>query len=236
MKIDRIIVVIGILAVSASIFLYTDVNEQSNPTVDIEEYHYVHEENDAREDSFSNEVIKSPEDTHQKLSNYFVNDSLYTWDKENADWVALGVTISEDSTIETSSTPTPTGTPIPIQWKTLSDINYRRRYFDKMEMSMYSPVYQAQIKALNNSEVMIKGYVIPFDEEGELVALSANPYASCYFCGNASPASVISMFLKDKSTRYRPDDFKTFKGKLVLNYDDPDRFYYILEEAEEFYE
>ena len=65
------------------------------------------------------------------------------------------------------------------------------------------------------------------------MSLSYNPYASCFFCGKASPASVMSMYLKDEDVRYKMDDFKTFRGTLHLNYDDPNEFYYILRDARE---
>jgi len=39
--------------------------------------------------------------------------------------------------------------------------------------------------------------------------------------------------MKDGTKRYEIDDFKTFKGTLHLNYDDPNEFIYILKNAVE---
>ena len=113
------------------------------------------------------------------------------------------------------------------------DINYELRYFKELDMEIYAPVFSEAVKALDGKEVILEGFVLVFDEEPDLLSLSANPYASCFFCGKASPASVISMYLKKKRKRYKMDDFKKFRGTLHLNHDDPNEFYYILRNATE---
>ncbi|NRB51882.1 MAG: hypothetical protein HRU41_29690 [Saprospiraceae bacterium] len=122
---------------------------------------------------------------------------------------------------------------IEVDWRVLINIEYKLRYFEELGMEMYSPVFTDAVKELHGKEVVIEGFVIPFDEAEELLSLSFNPYASCFFCGKASPASVISMYLKDNRKRYKIDDFLKFKGTLYLNQDDPNEFYYILRDAEE---
>lgn len=167
---------------------------------------------------------------------YLINDSIYRWDEVHLEWVT--VTSSEKTLAKTSfSTPTALSSirnskqPVPIDWQLLLDIEYQRKYFQEVEMEMFAPVFSEALKAINGKEVMIEGFVIPFDETGELLALSANPFASCFFCGKASPASVISMYLKNKRV-YKMDDFRKFRGVLKLNYDDPKEYYYILKDAE----
>jgi hypothetical protein len=123
--------------------------------------------------------------------------------------------------------------PIEIEWKVLMAIEYKLKYFEALETEMYAPVFSKAVEKLHEQEVIIKGYIIPFDAKGELLALSYYPYASCFFCGKASPASVISLYLKNKRKRYHTDDFIKFRGTLFLNYDDPNEFYYILRGAEE---
>ena len=100
-------------------------------------------------------------------------------------------------------------------------------------MTIYAPVFSKELLALHKKKVIITGFVIPFDLEENLLALSRNPYASCFFCGQASPASVVSLYLKNKDKRYKTDDYKTFSGTLYLNEDDPADFYYILRDANE---
>ncbi|MCH2046725.1 MAG: hypothetical protein MK212_21605 [Saprospiraceae bacterium] len=163
----------------------------------------------------------------------FINDSLYRWDDKKVDWVSIGTAQIEVSAVEILEDEFADDMPIRVSWETLLDINYRLRYFKKKQAEMFAPVFGPKLKVLDGKKVIIKGYVIPIDEEGELVALSANPYSSCYFCGNASPASVISMFMKNPDDLFAMDAYKEFYGKLILNYDDPDQFYYILENAKE---
>ncbi len=123
--------------------------------------------------------------------------------------------------------------PIEINWKVLMNIKYELRYFSEIDMEIYAPVFSKAVTALHEKTVVIEGFVIPFDEEEDLLSLSFNPYASCFFCGNASPASIISLYLKEKGRRYKIDDFRKFQGTLHLNQDDPNEFYYILRDAEE---
>ena len=123
--------------------------------------------------------------------------------------------------------------PIEVKWETLIDIEFKERYFKSIDMVANAPVFGSEQLALDGQVVKITGYVIPYDEEANYLSLSANPYASCFFCGNASPASVMSMYLKDDNKNYRIDDFKTFKGTLYLNENDPDEFIYYLKNVEE---
>jgi len=123
--------------------------------------------------------------------------------------------------------------PIEIRWDDLESIEYKMRFFKPYDAEMSTPVFGEKQKALDGKKIIITGFVIPLEENTDLLSLSANPYASCFFCGNASPASVMSLYMKDPGKRYMIDDFKTFTGTLRLNYNNPDEFIYYLENAEE---
>lgn len=123
--------------------------------------------------------------------------------------------------------------PIKVEWSDLESIEYQMRYFKSYDLDMNTPVFDDKQKALDGKRIIITGFVIPLEENTELLSLSANPFASCFFCGNASPASVMSLYMKESGKRYIVDDFKTFTGTLRLNYDNPDEFIYYLENAEE---
>ena len=92
------------------------------------------------------------------------------------------------------------------------------------------------ISSLDGQELEVKGYIIPLS--GQMAQsnfmFSAFPYSMCFFCGKASPASVLSLYLT-KTRRYKMDDFLAFRGILELNVDDPNEYYYILREAREAY-
>ncbi len=161
------------------------------------------------------------------LADYFVNDSIYSYDEVRMDWFA--VEIDSDSLVDSRVF----SEPIEIEWKTLMDIEYRLEFNGQVGMEIYVPVFSKAVQRLHEKEVVIKGYVIPLDEEQEFLALSYNPFASCFFCGKGSPASVISMYLKDKGKRYKVDAVARFRGTLHLNWDDPEEFYYIFRDVVE---
>ena len=78
--------------------------------------------------------------------------------------------------------------------------------------------------------VEIKGYIIPIDVESGFYVLSANPFASCFFCGNAGPESVMELQFDGKLKKtYTTDEIATFQGRLKLNWDDLEHCNYILQ-------
>ncbi len=164
---------------------------------------------------------------------YPISDTLYQWNDQLRVW-SPAVEISESQAqLVTFTTDDSATEPIEASWELLMDIDYELRYFSQLEMEIYAPVFPRAVSALDGKEVVVEGFIIPIDEEEEQLALSYNPFASCFFCGQGSPASVMNMYLRDKSKRYRLDDYKKFRGKLRLNQDDPYEFYYILEDANE---
>jgi len=125
------------------------------------------------------------------------------------------------------------GNPVKLSWKTMQNIKFEKRYYKEVDGEMQAPIFTDEIKKLDGQIVRVEGYVIPVDEKGRYIALSANPYAACFFCGKAGPASVMTINLKKKNKDYNTDDYKHFKGKLQLNYNDVNEFYYILNDSEE---
>ena len=182
------------------------------------------------------EGTKTGMKANESKPNYLINDSLYKWDETLLDWVSFP---PPEKKIEQLINPIftsspllkPNSKPIVIDWELLQDIEYQLKYYEALSMEIYSPVFTKALEAIDGKEVIIEGFVIPFEESGDLLALSANPFASCFFCGKASPASVISMYIKKKK-RYKMDDFRKFRGVLKLNYDDPEEYYYILSKAD----
>lgn len=178
--------------------------------------------------STSSEAIQQKKSVNDSL----INDSIYNWDQKNYEWVVSTAKPNSNKNItsinEIEANPSE---PIKIDWFVLENIQYNLKFFNDLETDVFAPIFGEVLEALHEKEVIIKGFVIPiFEDEGPL-ALSANPYASCFFCGQASPASVLSMYMKKKGKKYKADDYKEFKGTLFLNYDDPNEFYYILKNA-----
>jgi hypothetical protein len=118
-----------------------------------------------------------------------------------------------------------------ISWRTLESIGFNEKYVPKLDIKFNFPVFSSTLKSLNGKPVEVQGYLIPIDLTGKTVALSANSYAACFFCGNAGPASVMILRMKNPNTKVKTDAYKTVKGTLKLNFDDPEDFYCILEDA-----
>ena len=63
-------------------------------------------------------------------------------------------------------------------WKTLSKISYKKEYDELMGFKIDKPVFSETVKALENKEVTIKGYIIPvqgYKSHKEFI-FSAFPY------------------------------------------------------------
>lgn len=120
-----------------------------------------------------------------------------------------------------------------ITWKTLTDVKFTEKYVEKYQDWFLFPNFGPTVKSLEGQPVAIKGYVIPIDLEEGLYALSAFPFAACFFCGAAGPESVITLNIARVKRKYNTDDVVTFKGVLRLNDSNIEDFNYILEQAEE---
>lgn len=121
-----------------------------------------------------------------------------------------------------------------VTWIDLEDVTFESKYYKEVDDNLWFPKFGETVKALEGKEIAIKGYLIPMDVEANLYVLSANPYAACFFCGNAGPESIMSLKFKGKPRRYKLDEVMTFKGKLKLNSTNIDELNYILQDAEEF--
>lgn len=75
--------------------------------------------------------------------------------------------------------------------------------------------------------------MIPLDVKGGLYAISRNPYAACFFCGQSGPESVVSLKFKTKPRRFKTDQFLAVKGIMELNGTNVNDFIYIFRDAEE---
>jgi hypothetical protein len=122
---------------------------------------------------------------------------------------------------------------IKVSWRQLERISFSDKYLPEFKYYIEFPVFTDDLKSLNGKEILISGYIIPFDNEGKIISLSANSYESCFFCGKAGPASIMTVKLQKANKNYYIDQWGTFKGKLKLNSTDYKEFCYILEDAVE---
>ena len=120
-----------------------------------------------------------------------------------------------------------------IEWTTLSDVKFEQVFSEELGISYDEATFGPFISLFEGKEVKITGYMIPLDGMGVSYVLSRNPNATCFFCGGAGPETVIELELLPSAIgKYKLDDFRTFKGILMLNKKNIDHLTYVLKEAE----
>ncbi len=97
---------------------------------------------------------------------------------------------------------------------------------------LYEPQFPSWLDKYKNTEVVIQGYLVPVDVEGNQYALSRYAFSSCFFCGNAAPNTVVELVFKERPDDLITDQFVVVKGTLVFNTDDPFRLFFILQQTE----
>jgi len=120
---------------------------------------------------------------------------------------------------------------VTIDWQLLSKVEWDDRYVPEYDETVWYPDFSKSVLALDSELIQIEGYVIPVDVESGYYVLSANPYASCFFCGNAGPESVMELHMPDKEKVFKTDEVVVFTGRLKLNWDDLEHCNYILQNA-----
>ena len=119
-----------------------------------------------------------------------------------------------------------------IDWSLLAKVEWGEKYYPKYDETVWYPNFSKEVLALDSCLVEIEGYVIPVDVQSGYYVLSANPFASCFFCGNAGPESVLELqFPPDMKSVFKTDDVVTFRGRIKLNWDDLEHCNYILKNA-----
>ena len=97
---------------------------------------------------------------------------------------------------------------------------------------LYEPQFPSWLDKHQNQEIVIQGYLVPVDVEGNQYALSRYAFSSCFFCGNAEPNTVVELVFKERPDNLITDQFVVVKGILMLNSNDPFRLFFILQQVE----
>jgi hypothetical protein len=121
-----------------------------------------------------------------------------------------------------------------LTWQMLRDVKYKEKWNEAEQMHFNYPVFGAKVKALAGKEFYVTGYMIPLDAKGGLYAVSANPYAACYFCGQSGPETIVSIKFSKPPKRYKTDDIVNIRGTLRLNDTDVNDFIYVFERASDY--
>lgn len=118
-------------------------------------------------------------------------------------------------------------------WSSLSMVTKTKTYDTNfgMEIEDIEPGIIAQ--QLNNTEVKVKGYIIPLTGKIEQshFMFSRYPQNMCFFCGLAGPESAMQVFTKDeKKLKFTPEKI-TLTGTLQINKDEASGLIYTLRNA-----
>lgn len=121
-------------------------------------------------------------------------------------------------------------------WKLmLNDVRVRYNWSVKHGAYITRARFGEQVQQLDGKEITLKGFFLAADLTGNLFVLSANPMATCFFCGVAGIESVVEIEPHPDDLRIfkrlRTDNYIEVKGTLQLNPDDFERLIYILKDV-----
>ena len=119
-----------------------------------------------------------------------------------------------------------------ITWADLTDVVFEDEYNEMIGTYQFIPDFGPSVEALDGETIIITGYAIPIDVASNSYALSANPYATCFFCGIGGAETVMDLRFVDDKLKFKTDDIITVQGRLRLNEMNIMELNYILEEAE----
>lgn len=116
-----------------------------------------------------------------------------------------------------------------LSWKLLGEIKYVKKASDDYPGGVMFPVVNSTLKAKNKKTIVMSGFIIPIDNK--TYALSKNVFASCFFCGQAGPETIMGIKFKDPNMRLKTDQYVTLQGTFRYNDSDVDDWIYHIENA-----
>lgn len=119
-----------------------------------------------------------------------------------------------------------------LDWSDLSDgiswvLSSPEEIFGGFQRAQFSP----ELRALEGKQVIITGYFLVLDGKQSVYLLSKNPMASCFFCGNGGPETIVDLQFSNRPS-FLMDDLLSVKGTLYLNDNDPNACYFRIENAD----
>ena len=120
-----------------------------------------------------------------------------------------------------------------LEWSDLSEgISWEYPpSFETVVPGFQKATFGPKMRALEGKEVVIIGYLLVLDGRQTIYLLSKNPMASCFFCGNGGPETVMDLTFSEKP-KFEMDDLVSVQGTLRLNGDNPNGCYYRIENAD----
>jgi hypothetical protein len=116
-----------------------------------------------------------------------------------------------------------------LTWKLLAQIKYLKKPSKDYPEGVMYPVVNPTLKAKNKKAITMSGFIIPIDNKN--YALSKNVFASCFFCGQAGPETIMGIKFKNPGIKLKTDQYVTLQGTFRYNDSDVDDWIYHIENA-----
>lgn len=115
-----------------------------------------------------------------------------------------------------------------INWKLLGMVKFIKKADKEYGEIMY-PQVSPLLKQKSGKQISISGFIIPIDNT--TYALSKNVFASCFFCGQAGPETVMGIKFKGETPKLKTDQYVTLVGTFRINEKDVEDWIYHIDNA-----
>lgn len=115
-----------------------------------------------------------------------------------------------------------------LNWKLLGMVKFIKKADKEYGEVMY-PQVSVLLKQKSGKKIAMSGFIIPIDNT--TFALSKNVFASCFFCGQAGPETIMGIKFKGATPKLKTDQYVTLVGTFRINENDVEDWIYHIEEA-----
>lgn len=140
----------------------------------------------------------------------------------------ISIAFSNPAEFKTAPSSAPVVVSDTLTWKLLGDIKFVKKEHPDYGEVMF-PNVNARLKSLQKKKVTVSGFIVPIDNTN--YAISKNVFASCFFCGQAGPETIMGLKFKDFKGRLKTDQYVTITGILRVNENNVDDWIYNLDQA-----
>ncbi|HEU4495501.1 MAG TPA: hypothetical protein VFR70_00460 [Flavobacterium sp.] len=116
-----------------------------------------------------------------------------------------------------------------LNWKLLGMIKFVKKSAKDYPEGVMFPLVNATLKAKNNKKIAMSGFIVPIDNT--TYALSKNVFASCFFCGQAGPETIMGIKFKGATPKLKTDQYVTLEGTFRINETNIEDWIYHIEDA-----
>ena len=116
-----------------------------------------------------------------------------------------------------------------LNWKLLGMIKFVKKPNKDYPEGVMFPIINSTLKAKNKKRIAMSGFIVPIDNT--TYALSKNVFASCFFCGQAGPETIMGIKFKGATPKLKTDQYVTLEGNFRVNETDVEDWIYHIEDA-----